>query len=113
MLKTLWQKNRPAVIVFSVACLVALFFALRLAFFTIYWSDPVRRDAVIEGWQTPGYVAMSWKVPRPVVVEALGLTTSDKPRRSLDDIASERGVSTEELIRALETAIADFRAVGE
>lgn len=113
MLKTLWQRNKLAVIVFSVACLVVLFFALRLALFTIYWSDPVRRDAIIEGWQTPGYVAMSWKVPRPVVANALGLGEGDRPRRSLDDIASERGVSTEELIRALEAAIADFRASGE
>jgi hypothetical protein len=110
MLRTLWQKNKLAVIVFSVACLVALFFAVRLAFFTVYWSDPARRDAVIEGWQSPGYVAMSWKVPRPIVAEALGLAEGDQPRRSLDDIAAERGLSTEVLIRDLEAAIAEFRA---
>jgi hypothetical protein len=110
MLKALWQKNKLAVIVFSLACLVAFFFAVRLTLFTIYWSDPARRDAVIEGWQTPGYVAMSWKVPRPVVAEALGLAEGEQPRQSLDDIAAARGVSTEALIRDLEAAIAEFRA---
>lgn len=110
MLKTLWQRNKLAVIVFSMACLVALFFAVRLAVFTVYWSDPERRDAVIEEWQSPGYIAMSWKVPRPVIAEALGLAEGEEPRRSLSDIAEERGVPVESLIGDLEAAIADFRA---
>ena len=109
MLQTLWHKNKLSVLIFTGACLVALFFAVRLLLFTIYWSDPERRDAVIEGWQTPGYVAMSWKVPRPVIADALGLEEGERARVSLDDLARERGVPTAELIEVLEAAIADFR----
>jgi hypothetical protein len=110
MLKTVWTRNRWAVLILAGACLVALFFAARLVVFSVYWSDPARRDAVIEGWQTPGYVAMSWKVPRPVIADALGLEEGERARVSLDEIAKERGVSTADLIRDLEAAIHDFRS---
>lgn len=110
MLGTLWKKNKLAVVVFGAACVVAIFFAIRLTLFTIYWSDPARRDAVIEGWQTPGYVAMSWKVPRTVIADALGIQEGDRARQSLEDIAETRGVPIEVLISELERAIASFRA---
>ena len=99
-----------AVLILAGASLVALFFAARLVVFSVYWSDPARRDAVIEGWQTPGYVAMSWKVPRPVIADALGLEEGERARVSLDQLAKERGVSTTDLIRDLEAAIHDFRS---
>jgi hypothetical protein len=110
MLKSAWKTNRVAVLILAGACLVGLFFAVRLVVFSIYWSDPARRDAVIEGWQTPGYIAMSWKVPRPVIADALGLEEGERARTSLEDLAKERGVPTAELIRELEAAILDFRA---
>ena len=110
MIGTLWRKHKLALLVFAGALLLVAFFAVRLAFFSIYWSDPVRRDAVIEGWQTPGYVAMSWKVPRPVVAEALGLAEGDHPRQNLDDIATERGVALDTLIAEIEAAILEFRS---
>ena len=52
---------------------------------------------------------MSWKVPRPVIADALGLEEGERARVSLDDLARERGVPTVELIEVLEAAIADFR----
>lgn len=110
MFKTLWSRNKIAVLVFAAACLVAVFFAVRLTVFTIYWSDPARRDAVIEGWQTPGYVAMSWKVPREVVAEALGFSEGERRRRSLKDLAKESGVPVEVLIGEIEAAIIAYRA---
>ena len=110
MIGKLWREHRLAMLVFVAASLVALFFAVRLIIFTVYWSDPARRDAVIEGWQTAGYVAMSWDVPRSVVAEALGLAEGAAPRRSLDDIARAEGVPVETLIGDLERAIADYRA---
>ena len=110
MIKTAWETNRVAVLILAGACLVGLFFAARLVVFSVYWSDPARRDAVIEGWQTPGYVAMSWKVPRPVVADALGLEEGERARISLENLAKERGVPTAELIRELEAAITNFRA---
>lgn len=110
MLKAAWETNRVAFLILAGACLVGIFFAVRLVIFGVYWSDPARRDAVIEGWQTPGYVAMSWKVPRPVIADALGLQEGERARISLEDLAKERGVPTDELIRELEAAITTFRA---
>ena len=100
-------------IVFAGACLVAVFFAARLVLFTVYWSDPARRDAAIESWQTPGYVAMSWKVPRAVIAEAIGLSEGSAPRESLNDIAARRGVPVETLIAEIEEAIDAFRVEAE
>lgn len=110
MIRTLWQRHRLATLLFAGALLIALFFAIRLAAFTIYWADPGRREAEIEGWMTPGYVALSWKVPKPVIVEAISLDGREGGRMRLADIARERGVSLEALIGDIETAILNFRS---
>lgn len=110
MLRTLWTHHRIAVIVFAAACCIALVFAVRLALFSVYWSDPERRDAAIEGWQSPGYIAMSWKVPREVIAEALDLDEGARPRQSLARIAAARGVPVETLISDVKAAIAAVRA---
>ena len=67
MIRNFWRHQRVASLIFVVASLAAAFFAVRLVAAWIYWSDPTHRDAAIEGWMTPGYVAQSWDVPREVV----------------------------------------------
>lgn len=110
MIRQLWNQHRVATSIFVIACLAALFFAVRLAVFTIYWADPAHRDLPLEAWMTPGYVAMSWDVPREVVGEALGLEPASGARKSLETLAAERGVPVSALTDTLRTAIADFRA---
>lgn len=110
MIRTLWQKHRLASLLFLGALLVAAFFAVRLTMFTIYWSDPARREQPIEGWMTPGYVAMSWDVPKPIVAEAAGLSGTEGRRIRLDDIAAERGIPLEALIDEIEGAIQEFKS---
>lgn len=110
MIGRLWKNHKIATSVFVIACLAALFFAVRLTVFTIYWSDPAHRDLPLEAWMTPGYVAMSWDVPREVVGEALGLDPDSGARKSLEDLAAERGVPVAALADAIRTAIADYRA---
>jgi hypothetical protein len=67
----------------------ALFFAVRLTVFTIYWSDPAHRDQAVEGWMTPGYVARSWDVDPEVIRAALPPPPDGTPDRrpTLDAIA--------------------------
>ena len=73
MFRTVWKQHPWATAILSLASLAALIFAVRLAVFTIYWMDPAHREVAVEGWMTPGYVAMSWQIPKPVVIEMLGL----------------------------------------
>lgn len=110
MIGRLWRNHRAATAVFVIACLAVLFFAVRLAVFTIYWSDPAHRDLPVEAWMTPGYVAMSWDVPKEFVADTLGLDPEAGGRRSLETIAAARGVAVSALIADLEAALADFRA---
>lgn len=106
----LWARHRVALLIFVGALLVALFFAVRFAAFWVYWSDPDRRDAAIEGWMTPGYVARSYQVDPEVLRDVLGVSPKDGRHRSLKDIAAETGLSVEEVVSALITAIEQERA---
>lgn len=108
MLREALRRNRLAGAILVIALLAALFFAVRLGVYTLRWSDPERRDSPVAGWMTPGYVANSWRVPRDLVVEALGL---DGPRRiTLEELAAETGVPLDTMIGEIEAAIAAYRA---
>lgn len=102
----LWKDHRIAATAFIVALVVALFFAARLAYFMIYWSDPAHRNQPIEDWMTVGYVARSYGVPRDQLAEAIAVKPSPGQRRTLADIAAERGVDTDTLKAELRQAIA-------
>jgi hypothetical protein len=50
----LWRHHRPALIGLTLALVAALFFAVRLTVFTIYWSDPAHRDQADRGLDDAG-----------------------------------------------------------
>ncbi|RME13786.1 MAG: hypothetical protein D6801_10515 [Alphaproteobacteria bacterium] len=107
----MWRAAPVATVVLALALAAFAVFAGRSVAFWVYWHDPAHREQVISGWMTPGYVAHSWHVPREVVLKALDLPAAPPKRRmSLDEIAAERGVPTEELIGEVERAIAAYRA---
>lgn len=108
MLRWYWTEHRIATLIFGAAVAVAVFFAVRLVAFWIYWADPSHRNVSPESWMTPGYVAMSWDVPREVVGAALGLEPGR--RQTLDDIAADRGVAVEVLLAELQVALDAYRA---
>ncbi len=89
----------------------ALLFAARLLIVAMNWSGtpPVQP---IEGWMTPGFVAHSNHVPPAVVRDALGLKPGGR-RRTLGQIAAERGQSLEAMGAQIEAAIAASRAAPE
>ena len=100
-LRTLWRQRPIALVGFVIAALAVVFFAVRMAVFTIYWADPAHRDGPIEGWMTPGMVARTRHLPPEVVAEALGLDRSAPRRMTLAEIAAERGVPLQALIAPL------------
>ena len=109
-LPTRQTRRRIALAAFAVASLLTVFFAVRLILHGIYWNDPARRDQAIEDWMTPAYVGHAWKVPRPVIAEAIGLTRDQRGKRlPLEDIAQEQGIPFDDLKQRIEAAIAAHR----
>ncbi|PRX35030.1 hypothetical protein SAMN05216257_102495 [Meinhardsimonia xiamenensis] len=106
----MWKAAPLATLLLALGLAAAGFFTVRTVAFWIYWSDPAHRDQRIEGWMTPGYVAHSWRVPREVVFDAIGLAPGPGGHRPIEEIAASQGRSTGELIAALEAGIAAWRA---
>lgn len=108
--RSFWLK-----LAFVGAAAVTVFFAVRLVAFSIFWADPAHRDQTVEGWMTPGYVAHSWHVPHEVMVDALAIAPSpDGPpskRKTIEDLAKQRGIPVAQLIAQIDAAIAMHRAL--
>ncbi len=105
-LGAVWRRHPVLSAGFTLALAVTLFFAVRAAFFAIYWMDPAHRDQALEGWMTPRYVALSWRAPPEVIQDALGLKRDGSGARiTLNRLAKERGVRVEALIADLQAAI--------
>ncbi|MCI5110826.1 MAG: hypothetical protein MRY75_09750 [Marivita sp.] len=109
VLRTLWTEHRLLLSGFVLASAVMLFFGIRTVMFWVYWADPAHQEEPIAGWMTPGYVAQSWDVPIPVIRDALGVPPETR-RETIRALADARGVPQEEIVRAIEDAIAAHRA---
>ena len=112
-LRRAWRRHPVLTALFVLAILVTSGFAARTAIFVVYWSDPTHRDATIEGWMTPGYVARSWHVAPDVVAVALGVEIGEGHGLTLEALARERGVPLSQIEASLAAAIAAARAGGE
>ncbi|WP_347313328.1 hypothetical protein [Defluviimonas sp. SAOS-178_SWC] len=106
----LWHGHRAVFLAFLAAAAVTLFFAARLLFFALYWSDPAHRDQHPAGWMTPGYVARSWNVPRDDLAAVLGIAPSPGRPSTLAEIAAARGEPVATVIADVEAALAALRA---
>lgn len=92
---------------FLLALGLTLFFAARMALFTLYWSDPAHREQPLEPWMTPRYIAHSWHLPPDELRALLGPLPPEAGRRpTLRDIAAARGIPVETLIDELGAALA-------
>lgn len=106
----LWAHHRLALLGFVAATLLTLFFAGRMVVFSLYWADPAHRNQPVEGWMTPGYVAHSWHIDPGALGQALGIAPEPGRRRTLEQIAAERGIPPEALIAQVEALIAREKA---
>jgi hypothetical protein len=89
--------------------LITGLFAVRTVRRAIYWR--LHRDEVIRPWMSIPYVAHSYRVPPHVLYEALGIPHPPHDRRPIKEIAKEQNRSIEEVVAALQGAIARERSV--
>lgn len=76
---------------------------------SIYFNDPQHKNVKLEAWMTSRYMALSYELPRPVVLEILGIEQgSDFPRR-LDHLAESLGMTLEELTEKMRAAKAAYQ----
>ena len=84
-------------------------FTVRTIRRAIYWH--YHQDEPIRPWMSLGYIAHSYRVPRWVLEQALGLpATPGKPdRRPIREIAREQHRPVDEVIAILQEAIVHAR----
>ena len=70
----------------------------------VYFNDPRHKNVVLEAWMTPRYVTLSYELPRPIVLELLGIEEGTKFPRRLDRLAESLGITLEELTEKVRTA---------
>ncbi len=106
----LWRARPVLTSAFVLACAVTLFFAGRFVFQAIYWQT--HQDVPIRPWMTVGYVARSWDLdPRDIdAVAGLPLPQVKGHPQPLREIARDRGIPVEDVIREVERAVAELRA---
>ncbi|MCB2117222.1 MAG: hypothetical protein KDE00_13220 [Rhodobacteraceae bacterium] len=110
VLGRLWRDHRIALLAFLAAAAVTLFFAGRLAFFALYWSDPAHRDQHPAGWMTVGYVARSWHVPLDAMVDGLAIDHVPGKPRTLAELAADRGAPLPAFLDEVEALLVTLKA---
>ena len=108
-MKHLGRKQWFAVAALALVLLITSLFAVRTVRRAVYWR--LHRDEVIRPWMSVPYVAHSYRVPPPVLYEALGIPPQPHDRRPIKEIAKEQNISVEQLITTLQETIARERAL--
>jgi hypothetical protein len=63
----------------------------------IYFNDPRHQNVQLKAWMTPRYLALSYDLPRPVVMELLGIEKGSGPPGRLDRLSESLGLTLDEL----------------
>jgi hypothetical protein len=103
-----WRENRLLVLAFAVLVAIALWFAMGAVRHALEFD--VAKEQPLAPWMTPRYVAHSWDVPREAMMDILGLEPDNPRRRTLEEIAAEKGVPVADYIAGIEAGITAFRA---
>lgn len=107
VLRRLWQANRWALLAFSLALAVTLFFAVRFVAFALYWANPAHQNEPVAGWMTLGYVEKSWDLPPRSLAGPLRMGPPDRSRgpKSIAEYAAERGVPVSQFVAEVQAAV--------
>jgi hypothetical protein len=106
-MKRFGWKEWMAVVVFALIVSLTAVFAVRTVRRAIYWR--LHQDETIRPWMTVPYVAHSYRVPLPVLYEALAIDHPPHDQRPIREIAQKQNRSVAEVITALQSAIARER----
>lgn len=109
--KDIFKKHPFLFSAFLLASALTLFFAFRFISSAVYWSQ--HHEEPIRPWMTIGYIGKSWDLnPRAIDETAsLPLPVAGKPY-TLQDIADQRGVPVENIIKQVEAAITELKVDG-
>lgn len=72
----------------------------------VYFNDPRHKNVELEAWMTPRYISLSYELPRPMVLDLLGLEEGTNFPKRLDRLSENLGFTLEELtlkVRDLKT----------
>ncbi len=108
--KRLWAAAPIATLILVLAVTATGFFTVRSVIFTRHWKDRPQGQLVIEGWMTPGFVAHAWHVPPQVLFDALNAPRHPTHPLNLDELAVEKGMTTEALIAELQLVLQAYDA---
>src|SRR5437667_11881629 len=106
-MKRLGWRQWTLVVSFALVVIVTGSFAVRTVRRTIYWRH--HADEPIRPWMSVPYVAHSYRVPPPLLYEALGIQHPPPDRRPLREIAREQNVSADQLIATRARAMTELR----
>ncbi|GAC1555284.1 MAG: hypothetical protein NVS2B7_31130 [Herpetosiphon sp.] len=101
------QQRRIIGLAFLAALLLTSFFGVRVLHHRSRFATGV--DEPIRPWMNVPYVAHSYHVPVPVLLDALGLQPHPPDRRPIRVIARQQGRSEDEIMTTLQHAIDEFR----
>ncbi len=89
---------------------LALYFGFTFMADAIYFNDPRHQDSDLKGWMTPRYIMLSYDIPMPLVLDALGLDESVIGQGlRLENIAAEQGYSLTELTEKIRSVTEEYR----
>ena len=109
-IRDIWAHHKLGVLALCLVLGLATLFGVRSASQMIYWSNPAKLDQPLQGWMTPRYVGRSYDVPPEVVQTAFDIERPTIPRRiSLETIASQQGVTLDDLQARLDQAVTAWR----
>ncbi|MHA1547360.1 MAG: DedA family protein [Alphaproteobacteria bacterium] len=63
--------------------------------------------SAVRPWMTVGYVSEAYRIPPPKLVAGLGLPAETSPDTALRDVADDRGISYIDIVKMVQSAIAD------
>ncbi len=95
---------------FVVSVFLAVWFSLTFLAEAIYFNDERHQYEPLKPWMTPRYVALSYDLPREVVLRAFELDPEGPPQRlRLGQIARMNGLTLEELTERLHVQAKEYR----
>lgn len=95
-----WKSHRFLTMAFFAATLLSLVLALRLAFSIAFWSYHAYEPPTAQ--MNIGYIAHSHGVPIPELKKSIGIGETERDRRTIGEIAAERGIDPQILLDAIE-----------
>lgn len=95
-------------LLFLAALVVTGLFGFRTFRRAVYWQT--HRDEQIRPWMSVSYVSHSYRVPPPLLYQAIGETPVPHDRRPLRELAREQNRPVEDLISELQNAIIQARS---